>query len=488
MVLASILGQPFSPTFDHANLVMFYLLAVVIAAIRFGLGPSIVAAIASVIAFHLFFALSNFSFAIDEVQYLLTLSGLIVVGLVISTLTARVHDQAKAAQQREAQTVALYNFSRTLAEAGDLETISQAISRHIEQVFQREALLFLPHQRGLSPQALNRDEALDEPEHAVAAWCFRQGRPAGRGVENFSAANLRYHPLKTAQGAVGVLGLKATETATPLSPAQYRLLETFAHQAALAIERVQLAQQAQQAQLLRETDKLQTALLNSISHDLRTPLASITGVLSSLHDDAAFLDEETRRELVDNAWQEAERLNRLVANLLDMTRLQAGGVKATRTPCDVQDLVGTVLAELGTRLQDRPVTVSVPTDLPLIPIDFVLISRVLMNLLDNADKYSPPGAPIEIQARVVDQWLELAVADRGLGIPPEALTRIFEKFYRVPRANGVGGTGLGLSICQGMVEIHGGRIWANNRPGGGAIITLRLPLQREAARAIQEVL
>ncbi|MEW5961801.1 MAG: ATP-binding protein, partial [Chloroflexota bacterium] len=245
---------------------------------------------------------------------------------------------------------------------------------------------------------------------------------------------------------------------------------------ALAIERVQLAEDAGLAQLLRETEKLQTALLNSISHDLRTPLASITGALSSLRDDAAFLDEAARRELVSTAWEQADRLNALVGNLLEMTRLEAGATRVKRELCDVQDVVGVALAQLANRLDARPVKVEVPDDLPLVPLDFVLMVQVLVNLLDNADKYSAPLTPITIRAYLDDSELVIEVIDQGIGIPVDELERVFTKFYRVPRANGIGGVGLGLSISRGIVEAHHGRIWAGNRPEGGARITLTLPL------------
>jgi two-component system sensor histidine kinase KdpD len=479
VVLVTLVGLPFDHSFDHANIVMLYLLAEVIAAARFGLGPSIVAALGSVVAYHYFFILPRFTFDVEEVQYLLTFAGLLVVGLVISTLTARVREQANAARRREAQTAASYDFSRSLAAAAGLEAITQAIVTHVKQVFNREVVILLPEGDTLSSHTLNPGFTLDEHEHAVATWTFQNGQPAGRGTQTLPAAGLRYHPLKTVRGIVGVLGVQPTNPRTgQLTPEQVRFFESFASQSAVAIERIQLAEQAQQAQLLHEKEKLQTALLNSISHDLRTPLASITGVLSSLCDDEAYLDEATRRELVENAWEEADRMNRLVANLLDMTRLQVGAMKMVQELGDVQDLVGVALGQLTNKLQDRPVTVTIPSDLPLVSMDFVLMTHVLVNLLDNAHKYSPPGTPIEIRARVTDTWVEINVADRGLGIPPNEISRVFEKFYRVQRADGTGGTGLGLSICQGIVEVHGGRIWADNRHGGGTIITLTLPVEQ----------
>jgi two-component system sensor histidine kinase KdpD len=254
------------------------------------------------------------------------------------------------------------------------------------------------------------------------------------------------------------------------------LLDAFASQAALAIERAQLAEQARQAEVLQATEKLQTALLNSISHDLRTPLVSITGALSSLQEDDVELDEATRRSLVENAREEAERLNRLVGNLLDMTRIEAGALKVAREPCDVQDVIGTALESLDDWLRSRPLTVDVPSDLPLVPMDFVLMAQVLVNLLDNALKYSPPGTPIEVHAYMDGSEAHIQVADRGVGIPPDDLERVFDKFYRVQQPGQVTGTGLGLSICRGIVEAHGGRIWANNRDGGGTAVTVTLPL------------
>jgi len=246
--------------------------------------------------------------------------------------------------------------------------------------------------------------------------------------------------------------------------------------AALGIERAQLSEAARQAQLLQTTEKLQTALLNSISHDLRTPLVSITGALSSLDAEGATLEHATQRSLIETAKEEAERLNRLVGNLLDMTRIEAGVMKVVKEPGDLQEVIGAALEQVGRRLDDRPVVIEVPDDMPLIPMDFVLIVQVLTNLLDNALKYSAKGTPIEIKARQTDSQIEIQVADQGVGIPPEDLARVFDKFYRVQRPDSVTGTGLGLSICKGIIEAHDGHIGAENRVAGGLIVTLTLPL------------
>ena len=255
------------------------------------------------------------------------------------------------------------------------------------------------------------------------------------------------------------------------------LLTTFASQSAQAIERAQLAEQARQVKLLQAAEKLQNALLNSISHDLRTPLVSITGALTTLEQQES-LEEPARRSLIETAREEADRLNRLVGNLLDMTRLESGALQLKREPSDPQDLIGTALGQIEARLADRKVTVDVTPGIALVKLDFVLIVQVLMNLLDNAIKYSPEGSPIDIQATTSSTELRISVLDRGIGIPPEDMIRVFDKFYRVqrPRRIQAPGTGLGLAICKGIIEAHGGQIWAGSREGGGTKITFALPL------------
>jgi two-component system sensor histidine kinase KdpD len=246
----------------------------------------------------------------------------------------------------------------------------------------------------------------------------------------------------------------------------------------MAMERVQFSRQAEQAQILQARENLERALLNSISHDLRSPLASVTGVLSSLLEEGTHLDELARRELLVTAFGEAERLNRFVGNLLDMTRIEAGAVRLNLEPGDVQDLVGCALAALEPRISSRDVSFRMLPIMPLVPMDLVLMTQVLVNLIDNAMKYSPPGSPIEIAARTDTPWLVLEVSDRGPGVPEQDQARVFDKFYRIPIPEGAGGTGLGLSICKGIVEAHDGRIKAENRVGGGLKIEIRLPLAK----------
>jgi two-component system sensor histidine kinase KdpD len=479
IAIATLVSEVISRSISPTNLVMIYLLSVVIAAIYLGRGPAVLVSILGVLAFDFFIVPPHFTFAVSDTEYLLTFLGLLVVGMVISQLAAQFREQVDAARRREAAMGVLYSLSRDLAVASGLDGIMNAIVSNVSQVFGRQVVVLLPRTEGnrvLTAMVQSPDFQLDENEYAVAVWAFQHGQAAGRGTDTLPAAKIRYLPLKTAHGVLGVMGIAPSDPQNVLTPEQRRLLESFASLAAVAIERAELAEAARDAQLHDATEKLQTALLNSISHDLRTPLVSITGVLSSLQDDGTRLDTKTRQMLIDNAREEADHLNRLVGNLLDMTRLEAGAMKVAKEPSDVQDLVGTALEQVNGRLRDRPVTVDVPEDLPLVPMDFGLMVQVLVNLIDNALKYSAPDSPIDIQARLSESQIAIEVADRGIGIPSEDLNRVFDKFYRVQHPDSVSGTGMGLSICKGIVEAHGGQIEAMNRNGGGTIIRIRLPL------------
>jgi two-component system sensor histidine kinase KdpD len=371
----------------------------------------------------------------------------------------------------------LYELGRDLTAAVGLEAVAKTIIDHISQIFSREVAIFLPERDELKLYMARPGLQVAENELAVATWAFEHSQQAGRGTDTLPDASMHYQPLKTTRGVIGILGIKPIGMSTYLSPDQRRILDAFANQVALAIEGAQLVEQARQTELLEATEKLQTALLNSISHDLRTPLVSITGALSSLEEASPALDEEVSRSLIETAREEAERLNRLVGNLLDITRLEAGPMKLHRESCDVQELIGSALEQIGTPLKNRQVNVEISPKIPLVPLDFVLFSRVLVNVIDNALKYSLPEKPIDIRARVSKQDLEISIADRGEGIPVDDIERIFDKFYRIQRPDNVSGTGLGLSICKGIVEAHNGCIRAENRRGGGAIFIIRVPLE-----------
>jgi two-component system sensor histidine kinase KdpD len=462
-----------SPT----NLVMVYLLAVIAAAAGLGRGPSVLAAAASVLAFDYFFVPPYLTFAVADTEYLLSFLGLFAVGFVISELASNLRDQAESAERRRIEIASLYGLSRDLSAASSLETILQAITNNIAHTFDRDVVVFLPDRsRTLRPTAATPDFALGENEQAVAEWAFEHNQTAGRGTDTLPAAAARYLPLTTSGSRIGVLAVRPHDPARHLPPEGYRLLEAFANQAAAAIERVQLAERAQQARLLEATERLQSSLLNSLSHDLRTPLVSITGALTSLDEQSEVLTAEDRRSLIQTAREESERMNRLVGNLLAMTRIESGALILNRRAEVFSEVVEKAKEILGKKAAQRPIRVHVPPDFPAFPVDFALMVQMLVNLLDNAVKYSPPGSPIDIDAGEDGTTVHLEVADRGVGIPAEERTRVFDKFFRVERPENVRGSGLGLSICRGIVEAHGGRIFALPRAGGGTVIAIELPL------------
>jgi two-component system sensor histidine kinase KdpD len=481
VALSTVAGVLVRSDLEPTNLVMLYLASVVISAIFLGRGPSLLAAFASVLAFDFFLVPPYLTLAVSDTQYIVTFIALLVVSLVISSLTAQGQEQAEAALRRESQTSSLYDLGRDLTSATDLSDVLQIIISHIGQAFGREVAIFLPENGILHLVASSRNYQPDENELAVAAWAYDYDQPAGRGTDTLPAASIRCQPLRTSKGRVGVLGVRPKEAGNFLTTEQRQTLSAFTNQAALAIERAILAEQAQHAELLQATEKLQTALLNSISHDLRTPLVSVTGALTSLDEQSDSLNEENRKSLILTAREEAERLNRLVGNLLSMTRIESGAIKMHLEPGDVQDLVGTALEQLGKRVANHTVRVNIPEEYPLVPMDFTLMVQVLVNVLENAVKYSPENSLIEISTDLADGKARLQIADRGVGIPSDDLTRVFDKFYRVQRPESVTGTGLGLSISKGIIDIHHGVICANARDGGGTIITIELPLKEKEA-------
>jgi two-component system, OmpR family, sensor histidine kinase KdpD len=479
VALSTVIGVIVRGDLEPTNLVMLYMASVVISAIYLGRGPSLLAAVAGVLAFDFFLVPPYLTLAVSDTQYIVTFVALLIVSLVISSLTAQGREQAEAAMRRESQTSSLYNLGRDLTSATDLNDVLQIIISNIGQAFGREVAIFLPENGHLRLFSSSPNYQPDENELAVATWAYEYDQPAGRGTDTLPAASIRCQPLRTANGLVGVLGIRPRDAGHFLTSEQRQTLAAFTNQAALAIERAALAEQAQNAELLQATEKLQTALLNSISHDLRTPLVSITGALTSLDEQSDSLNEDNRRSLVLTAREEADRLNRLVGNLLSMTRIESGAIKLHLEPGDIQDVIGTALEQLGKRLTKHPVQVNVPIDYPLVLMDFTLIVQVLVNVLENAVKYSSENSLIEISADLLDDKARIQIADHGVGIPSEDLTRVFDKFYRVQRPESVSGTGLGLSISKGIVDIHHGRIYARAREEGGTVVTIELPLREK---------
>lgn len=470
---------------EPTNLVMVYLLAVVISAVYLGRGPAIITSIACVLVFDFFFINPIFTFTVNDTQYILTFIGLLVVGLIISTSAALLRDQVTAMRNKEYQTQSLFSLSRELTGVLSLNQVLEIAIRSTTAILNRGSVILLPDNGILETKLASRDFIVDTNELAVAEWSYKHAQPAGNGTDTLPAATIRFMPLITAHGPVGVIGIKPSKEEGLLTNDQRMLLDGLANLIAQAIERANLVNAATQSEMLRNTEKLQTALLNSISHELRTPLASITGVLTSLgeseksHHSSRKLDPDTRIELLDSATEQSRQLNRLVENLLNMTRLEAGNVHLNLEPCDFQDLIGSVLQQFSTRLKEHSLHLEIPNDLPIVMCDAMLIAQVITNLLDNACKYSPVGSPIILGIQIQAEAIIIFVRDSGIGLPEEELEKVFIKFYRSPHHKGTTGTGLGLSICKGIVEAHGGWIKVSKNTDKGLTFRFSLPLKSE---------
>lgn len=477
--LATLLGYLVHTFFDPSNIIMIYLLCVTVSAVLGGLGPSIMVTIFSVLAFDFFFVPPALTFAVEDTQYVFTFIALLLVGITISYLTSRVRNQTEIAKLREQETVALYALGRDLAIAGDLASYIKAITRNIKELLGHDVVIFLPDIKNggdLTPYTGDAETVISRNDITMASVFFQQMKAAGQNTSLGSDTKTHYLPLVTARGPVGLIGLAVSAPISGLTVDQERLIGAYIDLAAVAIEGIRLADELHDAQVFKATEKLQTALLNAISHDLRTPLVSVIGTLSSLQEEEIGLDDATKKNLIQVAREEADGLNHLITNLLDESRIEAGAIKLSRQPAEVQDLVGATLEQLKTRIGARSIKIDIPFETPFVSVDFGLIVQTLANIVDNGLKYSPADSPIEIRARQAGQELCIQIADHGIGIPEQDLPRIFDKFYRIKRPDNVTGTGLGLSISKGIVEVHGGHIKAENNPGGGTIITLTLPI------------
>jgi two-component system sensor histidine kinase KdpD len=468
----------------EANVVMVYLLGVLLVAVRYGRGPGVAASVAAVLFYDFFLVPPYYSFSVSDVQYLLTFAVMLVVALVISTLISRVRQQADDARRRERRTEALYRLTRQLAATSGRYQLVVTAQRELNELFGGEVGVFLPGQRGvlqLAPGIGLEDGVADsEADIAVARWVFDHGQLAGAGTDTLPSSKALYLPLVGPEGPVGVLGIRLPQaTERLLTPDQRQLLEACAGQIALAFQRSALAEQAQRILVQVEAERVRSSLLSSVSHDLRTPLAVIAGSSSSLLESGDAQDPATRRELLQTICDETNRMSRLVENVLRMTQLQSGAIAPKKQWQPLEEVVGSALGRAGKALADHPVTTRIAPDLPLLHFDGVLIEQVLLNLLDNAAKYTPPGTPVDIAASVEGQHAVVEVADKGPGLAPGEEQHIFDKFVRgaAGATQGRRGAGLGLAICRAIVEIHGGRIWAENRPGGGARFVFTIPAE-----------
>lgn len=482
VVAATGIAAAMFPYFELLDLVMVYLLGIVVAAIRTSRWPALAATLLSIAAFDFFFVPPYYTLAVADVRHAVTFGVMLVVALVISGLTLRVREQAEAARGRERRTAALFGLSRDLARERKKDRLGEIAVRHIGEVFRSQVVVLAPDEQGrLSVLSTGVGTfALDEKEMGVAHWVMENRQPAGLGTDTLPGAKALYLPMIASSGPVGVVGILPESPWKPFEPEQIHLLETFANQTAMAMERVALAREAQRERVSAETQSLRNVLLSSVSHDLRTPLAAITGSADTLLRKGEDLDAQTRTGLVRSIHEEAERLNHIVRNVLNMTRLESGAIRIRKEWQSLEEIVGVVIDRLSVRLEGRTLDVRMPEDMPPVPFDALLLEQVLTNLLENAIRYTPAGTAVELTARMQKQWVLVELADRGPGIPEGQQERIFDKFTRGDGPGG--GVGLGLSICRVIIEAHGGRIWAENRPGGGAVFRFTLPVEGEPPR------
>jgi two-component system, OmpR family, sensor histidine kinase KdpD len=459
------------------DVVMTYLLGIIVVSSRFGLAPSVFATLLSVAAVDFFFVPPLLTLAVADFSHAVTFVVMFVVAVVISGLTERVRNQAEAARRREQRTAALYEMSRALTTAQTSRRVIEVGAAELEKFFASACSVFTPDAEGRlrSAHASAGSDAASERGESISQWVWEHQKEAGRGTTTLPSSPTLYVPLLASSGIVGVLGLTPTAGDRFDSLDQRRHVEVFASQLALAIERAVLGEQTERARREVEAEQLKNSLLSSVSHDLRTPLAVITGAASTLLQQSPRVDEATGQDLTRTILEESERLNRLIRNLLDMTRLESGTVKVNKEWLAIEEVIGAALDRIDPRLAGRQVAVSIPADLPLVPFDEVLIEQALFNLLENAAKYS--DGPIELSARRGPSEVVVEVADRGPGIPAGQEALVFEKFHRAARELSPGGVGLGLTICRAILAAHGGRIWARNRAGGGASFCFALPIE-----------
>ena len=473
---ATLIAAPLHSVFDLANIAMLFLLAVVLVSVRYGFGPSIMASFLNVAAFDFFFVPPRFSFAVSDVQYLMTFVVMLAVGLITTKLTTGLKYQAGVAGRREQRVRSLYEMSRDLSGALMPEQIAEISERFVETEFGAKSVLLLADEKDRLGEPVDAAGDGLVVDMGIVQWAFDHGTEAGCGTDTLPGSPVLYVPLKAPMRLRGVLALEPRDHRRLMAPEQRRLLDTFARLIAISLERVHYVDVAQSTTLQMESERLRNSLLSAISHDLRTPLAALVGLADSMSITQPQPTGE-QLEIAASIREEALRMNSLVNNLLDMARLQSGAVKLNRQWQPLEEVVGSALKAVQSNIAGHQISVSMSEDLPLLEFDAILIERVLSNLLENAAKYTPPGSSIVIGAALgngahVDIWVE----DDGPGLPPGKEEAIFKKFERGQKESATPGVGLGLAICRAIVEAHVGTIRAENRHGGGARFVFTLPL------------
>jgi two-component system, OmpR family, sensor histidine kinase KdpD len=474
-VAMSVAALPLAVRFDPANIVAIFILGVVLVGVRLGRGPAALAAVLSVGAFDFLFVPPRFTFAVTDVQYLLTFFIMLAVGLITGQLTAGLRFQARVASHRQERAISLYEFARDLSGAVQIDQVVAISGESIERTFRAQAALLLPDESSQLIAMPSRDRGSLAVDVGIAQWAFDKGEPAGFGTDTLPGSDVLYIPLRAPLDARGVLAIKAQNRRLLRIPEQRRLLDTFAALIAIALERVHYVDIAQKAVVSMESERLRNSLLAALSHDLRTPLTVLIGLADVLALGTPPLSAE-QRDTAQSIQDEARRMSALVTNLLDMARIESGDVTLNLQWQSFEEVVGAVLNAMHLVLKMHEVIVRIPRDLPLVRFDAMLIERVLANLLENVSKYTPAGTVVTLSAEVLDDDLSVSVADNGPGLPKGREEAVFQKFARGERESATPGVGLGLPICRAIIDAHGGKITGRSRPGGGAIFTFTLPL------------
>ena len=467
------------------NTDLVFLTAIVGVAVRFGLWPSLLASVAAALCYNFFFTEPYYTFSVADPSNVIAIVFFTIVAIIVSNVAARARRLAVAAMGRARTTESLYVFSRKLSGAGLLDDVLWATAYQTAAMLKVRVVLLLPEDGSIAVKAgYPPEDILDEADLAAAKWAWEHNRAAGRGSDTLPGAKWLFLPMRTGRATIGVVGIDCDKQGPLLTPDQRRLLDALIDQAALAIERVTLVDDLDRAERRVESDRLRSALLTSISHDLKTPLAAIIGAAGTLKGFARELDDRGKVELISTIVEESERLNRFIANLLDMTKLEAGSIKPNTARHDIGEIVGTALERASKILGGHSVKVDIAPDLPMLELDPVLFEQALFNLLDNAAKYAPSGTTVRIEGWQEGGTVKLQVIDEGSGIPPEEIDRIFDKFHRAQKGDQVrAGTGLGLAIARGFVEAMGGSITAANRSDrSGAVFTITLPVPKSTER------
>lgn len=481
--LGTLAFLPLRNWLDPISFVLVYMIGIVSVALRYGRGPSILATLLSALCLNFFFFTPYYSFKIAEEQHIITFFVIMVTGVIIGTQSARLRAQIILARKREKFTSALFAMSRELSANRGKITLAQVTARHIAEVLDSDVFLWLPDPKGELHTVVaetEADKSLDPVrEESVARWAFNHKQNAGLGTDTLPSAQALYVPLAGSSGVVGVIGaIPRDEEVESFGSDQIDLLETFASISASALERASSAELVEQTLVEAESEKLRNILLSSVSHDLRTPLAAITGAASTLLIEGERISEEYKKELLRSVHEEGARLARMVTNLLDVSSLESGSVKLNKELYFIEELIGSALMRVESRLAKHKVVTEVEHGLPLIRMDGLLIEQVLINLFENAAEYTPPGSTITIRAKTVKPDIHIMVSDNGPGIRAGDEEKIFDKFYASERDGSRTG-GLGLAICRGIISAHGGKIWAQNKQEGGAQFTFTLPIKSQ---------